>query len=172
MSDIQKGKPSGEQLDQFYAALARTGRIGHAAEAAGINRNSLKCWTSQAHPRFDATIYQVKEAALEAFQESLLAECHRRAVEGDDVELSFRGEATGQFVKQKSDRMLELLLKSVHPQFRPRQEVVSTNVNVDAQALDPENLTPEQLAALEVFMQALDNAQQNSPREADFDEQA
>lgn len=172
MSNVpeRRGKPDGEQLDTFYAILARTGRIGAAAEAAGINKTSLKCWTSPAHPRYDSAIASVKETALEAFQESLLAECHKRAVEGTDVELSYKGEATGEYVKQKSDRLLELMLKSLHPAFRQRSEIVSTNVNMDASALDPDNLTPEQLAALQLFMDALDSSQEKKPRDADFDE--
>lgn len=93
----------------FLAAYEKCGRIGEAAEAAGIDRSSHYTWL-----RGD-TDYKA------AFQESdiivgqnVLDEAVRRAVQGWDEPVTVAGQR--EVVRKFSDRLLERLLEAHHPE--------------------------------------------------------
>lgn len=102
------------------AAAARTGRPMEAAETLGYSPLSFTK-TLDEDPDFSAAI----EAAKGRVAERLEAEADRRAVDGWEEPVFFKGVRCGT-IQRFSDNLLELRLKAVAPQ-RYR-----TNVSVDA----------------------------------------
>lgn len=102
----------------FLKAYARLGTITHAAEAAGINRDTHSDWL-----RKDPDYAEAFEEAKAAFAERLEHEAIRRAVEGYEEPVFQGGELVGTRLRY-SDRLMELLLKGHLPdKYRERQEI-------------------------------------------------
>jgi hypothetical protein len=54
----------------------------------------------------------------EDFRDHIRGEAKRRAIDGWEEPLFWKGQPTGHTIRKKSDRMLELLLKAHCPEFR------------------------------------------------------
>lgn len=96
----------------FLAALATTGNISRAAAAAGVHRMTHYDWLEQ-----DADgSYAAAVAAAEAEAADLLeAEARRRALEGWDEAVYWRGREVGA-TRKYSDTLLIFLLKGARPE--------------------------------------------------------
>lgn len=102
----------------MLAALAETGNISRAAEAAGIDRKTHYRWCAE--PEYAA----LAEDAMEQAADKLEEEARRRAHDGVDEPVFYQGEVCGT-VRKYSDTLLIFLLKGAKPdKFRERSSVV------------------------------------------------
>ena len=96
---------------KFLAEMRKTGNVTHSAAAAGVERS---------------TVYRERDAdpdfaeqwgdAVEQAADNLEMEARRRAVEGVEKPIFYKGErCDGGEVREYSDRLLELLLKGNRP---------------------------------------------------------
>ena len=120
----------------FLAAFAATGNITQAAKAAKQDRCQHYDWSKKSEV-YTAAFAAAKEEAAETLE----AEARRRAVDGVEEPVFYKGGQCGA-VRRYSDVLLIFLLKGVLPEkYRERQQVeVSGSLG---------NLTEEQLVERE-----------------------
>lgn len=99
-----------EKREAFLSALADCGNVADAARQAGIARNALYLWK-----RDDSAFAAEWEAALIAGGENLEEEAIRRARDGWDEPVWYKGEQVGT-MRRYSDTLLIFLLKGLMPQ--------------------------------------------------------
>jgi hypothetical protein len=122
-----------KKTEKFLACLRRTGNVTQAAQEAGISRQS--CYRLRdSDPEFAELWDQAEITGCDMLE----AEARRRAVEGVDKPVFYRGEQCGT-VKEYSDTLLIVLLKAHRPEkYRERHEIVGK----DGQALRVEYIIP------------------------------
>lgn len=114
------------------AALALTGQVTKAADAAGVDRHTVAN-LRRASESFAAAYEQAKLDAAEMLE----AEAVKRANEGWDEPVFYRGEVCGT-VRKYSDTLLIFLLKGALPEkYRERYDAkVSGTLDVNAAILN------------------------------------
>ena len=162
------------QISAFLDALADTCNAREAARVVGIaartphhwrklsreNDNDpawLVTWSGDDEPK---PFYLAWDEAMDAAIENIEKEVHRRAVEGVEEPLVFKGRKTGDTIKRKSDLMLIFLAKRHRHEFRDSfnvQPVVNVQVNVESAR---ERLAEKLAAAAERRLAALAEASQ------------
>lgn len=95
---------------KFLDALSETGDVSAAAKAAGLSRGEALRLREE-----DESFRSVWDDANESAVDALEAEARRRALEGDEEDIYYRGEVVGTKIR-KSDGMLEFLLKAYRPE--------------------------------------------------------
>ena len=95
---------------KFLVTLSATGDVSAAAKAAGISRGAAMGLREE-DDKFRTEWDDAYESAVDALE----AEARRRALEGDEEQIYYRGEIVGTKTR-KSDGMLEFLLKAYRPQ--------------------------------------------------------
>lgn len=106
----------------FIEYIKRTGHLAHSCEACGISR---ECYYKErrANPEFARLVDEAKEYYIEALE----IEADRRARDGTDVPIYYKGERIGE-KKEYSDALLQFRLKGLKPDmYRDRSDV-----NMDA----------------------------------------
>jgi hypothetical protein len=99
-----------EDWDAFLDALNRSrGDVSHAADAIGIHRQR-----AYEHRQHDQEFAQRWEAIVDRATDEMEAEARRRAVEGCEKPIFYKGEAVGT-VREYSDTLLIFLLKARRP---------------------------------------------------------
>jgi len=102
----------------FLEAFVKTGQKKKACEAVGISGAQPRRW-AQSDELFQQEYERAKFVAAEILED----EAHRRAVEGVDEPVWYKGEEVGS-VKKYSDTLLIFLLKGLKPEvYRERYEV-------------------------------------------------
>lgn len=110
------GKDSIKQAE-FLAAYERLGNVAGAAQVAGVNRTSHYLWMKD--PKYAEKFQTAHEQAIDALEK----EARRRAVEGFDEPVYFKGEMAGT-IRKYSDTLLIFLLKGARPEkFRENHRV-------------------------------------------------
>jgi hypothetical protein len=94
----------------FIATLSEFCNVSEAARAAGIARSTAYEWRED-----DAEFAALWDEAEQHAADKLEREAWRRAVEGVEKPVYYRGDEVGH-VKEYSDRMLEILLKGHRPE--------------------------------------------------------
>ncbi len=103
----------------MLAALAETGNVSKAAEAAGVGRTTHYLWA-----REDPEYARAADSAMETAADVLEEEARRRAHDGVDEPVFYQGEVCGT-VRKYSDTLLIFLLKGAKPdKYRERTSVV------------------------------------------------
>lgn len=122
----------------MLAALAETGNVSKAAEAAGIDRGTHYKWAS-ADPEYKAACVDAMESAADKLEE----EARRRAHDGVDEPVYQGGKKVGT-VRKYSDTLLIFLLKGARPEkYRERSSItVEDPVKALAKLL---NVKPEEI---------------------------
>ena len=124
-----------EKLTAFCAALAETCNVGRACAAVGISRQTAYTWR-EADPDFALAWERAMKAGLLALED----EAHRRAFEGTDEPVFYKGDECGS-VRKYSDTLAIFLLKTRRPDlYRDRQDVTTTTM-----AVNYADLTDDQL---------------------------
>lgn len=103
----------------FLAAFSECGNISRAAKIAGIERRSHYSWIKD--PIYAERFADAENQAVDTLE----AEARRRAVEGIDEPVYYKGEVCGT-VRKYSDTLLIFLLKGARPdKYRDnvRQEI-------------------------------------------------
>jgi hypothetical protein len=120
----------------FLDAYARCGTIWHAAQEAGIHRNTHYSWLAN-----DADYAEAFAEAEERAIEALEREVRRRAVEGVDEPVFYKGEQCGT-IRRYSDTLLIFALKRFRPEYREhhRVQVDASVTHHDASALERERV--------------------------------
>lgn len=95
---------------KFLDALSETGDVSAAAKVAGLARGEALRLREE-----DETFRTEWDDAHESAVDALEAEARRRALEGDEEDIYYRGEVVGTKIR-KSDGMLEFLLKAYRPE--------------------------------------------------------
>lgn len=111
------GRLTPERCERFLTALRKGLTISDAAQSAGAHRASFYERRS-ADPKFRSAW----EDALEEGTDVLEAEAFRRAVKGVERPIFQGGKQVGT-VRERSDRLLEFLLKARRPAYRERATV-------------------------------------------------
>ena len=133
----------------FVAALAETGIVRLAAEAAGVHRGVAYRWR-----REDADFREAWDAAREEASDALEAEAWRRAVAGVRRPVFWQGEEVGEVVEY-SDRLLELLLKARRPDVFRERSTVTHEGAVEARPLVVDIFSPAVQDAARALEEAL-----------------
>lgn len=132
--------------EKFLAAFAGHVRVSKAAEIAGVARTQHYAWLKESKV-YAGAFELVREQASQALED----EAVRRAVDGVEKPVFYRGEVCGHVVEY-SDPLLALLLKANFPdRYKDRSEVTGVQkveVNAEAIAL-AEVMTPQELEELE-----------------------
>ena len=110
-------KFTSEKKGQFLAILRGCANVSHAAESVGLSRTCVYQVRAE-EPEFAAAWDAAVESSLDDIESAL----RRRAVEGVDRPVFYRGEVCGH-VKEFSDTAAIFLLKGRRPDvFRDRSE--------------------------------------------------
>ncbi len=108
---------NGRQKNNFLNAYVRDGTIGCAAMAVGLTRQTHYNWLKE-DPAYAKAFAKAREMAADLLEE----EARRRAVEGDEVPVYYKGKKVDAY-RKKSDALLILLLKGAKPEiYADRQE--------------------------------------------------
>jgi hypothetical protein len=118
----------------FLGALAETGNITSASKLAGIDRTTHYRWLKE-DPAYAAA---VEDAFVQA-AENLEREARRRAVQGTDKPVYYKGERVDT-VKEYSDTLLIFLLKGAMPDkySEKYQGTVTNNLNISIEMPEAE----------------------------------
>lgn len=108
----------------FLAAYAHLGNITEAAKAATIYRTTHYDWL-KTDPDYTAAYHQVREAAADRLETEAL----RRAVDGTERPIFYKGEQIAT-VTEYSDTLLIFLLKAARPDKYRERWHVAADVNV------------------------------------------
>jgi len=99
----------------MVAALAETGNVSKAAKLAGVGRTTHYEWVA-ADSEYAAKVAEALDVAADALE----TEARRRAVDGVDEPVFYKGEECGA-IRRYSDTLLIFLLKGVRPEkYRDR----------------------------------------------------
>ena len=102
----------------MLAAIAGTGNISKAATVANVARAQHYAWLKQ-----DPEYAQAVQDAMEQAADALESEARRRAEEGVDEPVFYKGKECG-VIRKYSDTLLIFLLKGGRPErYRERHEV-------------------------------------------------
>lgn len=113
-----------EKLTAFCAALAETCNVGRACRAVGISRQTAYNWREA-----DADFALAWDRAMKAGLLALEDEAHRRAFEGTDEPVFYKGDECGS-VRKYSDTLAIFLLKAHAPEkYRENTRMELTGAN-------------------------------------------
>ncbi len=102
---------------RFFEVIAETGNVSEALRAVGRSRRQayrLRATDADFAARWDEAV----DTAVDALE----AEARRRALDGYDEPVFYRGRVCGQ-VRRYSDRLMELLLRGQRPErYRARAD--------------------------------------------------
>jgi hypothetical protein len=142
---------------RFLAAFSVIGIVNEACKASGINRSTHSIWL--ADPEYRKAFEYCKIAARETVE----AEVRRRAVDGWDDPVFFKGIKVGT-IRRYSDTLAQFYLKGLDPErFGDRLKHDVTAKQGDSTPLDisiAEVLSPEELADLQARLQVAARAKQ------------
>ncbi len=117
-------------MARFLEAVRTGSEIPEAAEYAGVSAKTMR-ELRKTNADFARALTDAEDASVDY----LRAEAKRRAVDGWQEPVFFKGEIVGH-IQRYSDRMLELLLRARAPEFRDeRTVVVSGSVTLTADDL-------------------------------------
>ena len=92
--------------------ITEGGRVKQACAKAGLNVFTFYKWQRK-DEKFKAAVDEAKRRTLDLLQ----AEAYRRAVEGNDKPIIYKGEITG-YYKEYSDNLIMFLMKQLDPSYR------------------------------------------------------
>ena len=127
----------------FLTAFRRTGSVTGAAREAGVSRSAHYKWVE-----VDPEYAEQFENANEEMVDGLEQEARRRALEGVDEPVYYKGERVGSF-RRYSDALLILLLRAKRPEQYRDSVDVNSRIDDTAAVIDPKvmkSLTDEELS--------------------------
>lgn len=108
----------------FLAALTETGNVTVSARAAGVDRSTVTK-ARQRSPKFAALWKQAMADAADILE----AEARKRALEGWDEPVYYKGEVVG-YVRKFSDTLMVQMLKAKKPdEYRENQRIEHVDVD-------------------------------------------
>ena len=133
----------------FLDALAHTGSIGAACAESGVGVPNAEFWNAK-----DTYGFKTRKAwALRTFMGKVEAEINRRAIEGVDHPVIYKGEISTTY-KEYSDNLLMFRAKRLDPSYRDNYEVPNKGQQVAVTKiiinLAPGVLPPDQPQVIEL----------------------
>lgn len=147
-----KDKTLQQKKRAFLAAFAEVGNITRAAELAGVARKMHYDWMEK-DPDYPALFREADQQACDRLEQ----EARRRAVEGVNKPVFYKGDECG-VIREYSDTLLIFLLKGAMPEkYKERQQTELTGkdggpVSIKSET-DLSKLTVEELKQLEGILQ-------------------
>lgn len=125
----------------FLVAFVETGGIAKAAKLSGVSWSAHYQWK-----RDDAKYLAQFDLAMDMVADRAEAELHRRAIEGYDKPVTYKGEIRGWY-KDFSDTCLIFMLKGMRPEkYRENMVQMTANAPTAIQIiLSPEAPTKEEV---------------------------
>ena len=117
---ILNNKISENDYDTFLKHLAEYGNIKKAAELSNISYSAIFRYRKK-NKKFNKEM----ESALESAAVLLEDEAKRRAIEGIEEPIFYKGQSTGSKIKY-SDKLLITLLKAHYPEKYAEKTIVAT----------------------------------------------
>jgi hypothetical protein len=108
-----------QQQEIFLSTYRKTGALQKSCSAAGITKRSLEAFTNSIKGEDFADAFQ---NALEEWQETIEAEISRRAIEGVDKGVYFKG-VLMDTEKEYSDSLLIKMAESTIPKYSKKLEI-------------------------------------------------
>jgi hypothetical protein len=105
--------------------LADTGAKVTSCEAHGVSYAAVFLAIQEQTAADDPEWEHEWDLAMVRFRESLIVEARARARDGWDEPVFYKGDEVG-YVRKKSDRMMELMLKAHIPEFQDRLNITGT----------------------------------------------
>lgn len=140
------------------ALITNHGNRLSACRAIGVHRMTIT-----RHLQDDPEFREMFEEAMETYREQLVAEVHRRAVDGTLKPVFFqgrrafdrdeKGEEIDASIREYDTALLIMLVKRHCPEFREKQVVENHNLNTDMGLKDIEDMTPEERAKLRELLE-------------------
>lgn len=130
-----------EKLTAFCAALAETCNVGRACAAVGISRYTAYKWRKDM-PDFAEAWDDAMRAGLLALED----EAHRRAFEGVDKPVFYKGDEIGS-IREYSDTLAIFLLKAHDPEKYRENSKIDLNAKLSVGNMSEDEMRAE-LAAL------------------------
>jgi hypothetical protein len=109
VSVVARQSATATKKQAFLEAFAQLGTVTHAAQAVGIARTTHHKWLES-----DSTYAELFAVAREELTESLETEAIRRARDGVEEPVFYKGEVVGH-VRKMSDTLMIFLLKANRP---------------------------------------------------------
>mgnify|MGYP006303842671 CR=1 FL=1 len=129
---------------RFLEFYARNGSIARSAKILKMSRTSHYRWSNPKHHLYDGEYVAAFEVAKKLTVDRLEAEARRRAVQGVEEPVFYKGEIVGYKLKY-SDGLLKFLLKGNAPEkFKERGEQEHKG-ELTAKSVDLSNLSAEDL---------------------------
>lgn len=122
----------------FLSILAQTGKVIDAAKAVGYY-DSAEMYK---HRREDEEFAEAWDLALKAAGDVIEAEAIRRAVQGVQKPVFYKGQVVG-YETQYSDGILTTLLKGHKPQYKEGGNNVQVNTNIGVTVLPMVSADPK-----------------------------
>ena len=123
------------QLHDQYADLIASGLTrAQARERLELATTTINEALNPASPRYVASFAQKVEDARQEYHDRIRQEIWDRAINGQEQQLSYRGEVTGDSIVVKSDSLLLALAKAQLPEFTDRQVIEQRSVNMELTA--------------------------------------
>lgn len=135
------------EWDLFLKLLAREPNVSKAARGAGLQPSA--CYARRAR---DAEFRREWDEAINEAVDVIEAELHRRAVDGVEKPVYFKGEVVG-YVREFSDPLMALYVKRWRPEYRER-----STVDMNAQ-IEQKPMTKDEKAAVFAELMAAAYAQ-------------
>lgn len=129
-----------EKLIAFCAALAETCNVGKACAAVGISRQTAYNWREN-DPEFAAAWERAMKAGLLGLED----EAHRRAFEGVDEPVFYKGDECGT-VRKYSDTLTIFLLKAHDPEKYRENSKLELSGSLALNQMSDEEIRAELLA--------------------------
>jgi hypothetical protein len=122
-ADVQRW----QRQELYLDALARTGSSGAASEESGVPVATARSWDFNDTHSFKRR----REMALERFMGKVEAEIERRAIEGIDEPVYWRGQRVDT-IKKYSDNLLMFRAKRLEPAYKDnyQPQQASTTINI------------------------------------------
>lgn len=117
----EKGRRD-KAFEVFLRAYSMTGKVQHSAALAGVSCRAIQKWRREI-PEFEE---QFQVAHIE-WVEVLKTEIHRRAVEGWDEPVFYKGDCCGT-VRKYDSKLLMYLTSQADPSFRTIQPAAQVNI--------------------------------------------
>lgn len=115
-----------EKKRTFLAALIQAGgNVSTACDEAGLDRRKAYEWRSN-----DVEFAAKWDDALNQGLDALEGEARRRAFEGVEEPVFYKGEVVG-YIRKYSDSLIMFMLKAYRPQFRDRVAIDVTKIDAD-----------------------------------------
>lgn len=130
-----------EKAEAFFAALAETANVTKACAAIAITRRTAYNWR-EADPEFAAGWDRAMKAAVLGLED----EAHRRAFEGLDKPVFYKGSECGA-VREYSDTLAIFLLKAHNPEKYRENSKVELEANIRVNDMTDDEIRAE-IAAL------------------------